>query len=149
MTSSKNFTYLAVPEVLPLAIEAGNLTMEEAEDAKSRYDAFVEELEAEWPDVRVKEFLLAKARRSCKYAAKKLADTELENKEARRKGISYADRQIYTKRMQAAKEFFIEWRDKGLKWSKQSFTARQFVTPLDVDFIQERGFDTHLNLVTL
>lgn len=149
-TSSFNFLFLELEgEGIAKAIELGAVTLEEMEATRNAYDAFIEKLEQEWPSERLKEFVLTRKREGCKWAVKKIEALELENRDARVKGVSFKERQTYTTKINALKKLFSEYREQGIYWSKQTPHVIQFAKPVDVEFIQSRGFETHLKLAII
>ncbi len=151
MTSS-NLIYLEVPQAIPLLIEAGELTLEEAEAAQTLYDAFREKLDAEWPPARTKEFMLSLARAKCQFAIDKIKAIELENLDARKRGVSFKERQKFSTSIDVLRKMFEDHKKQGLEWKKlpeASFRASLYVKPLDVALIEEKGFEHHLKYLLL
>lgn len=143
MTSS-NLIYLEVPEVIPLLIEAGEITYDEAVALGTRYDAFLAKLDAEWTPTRLKEFLLTRQRNKLRWLQKKWETLELENADARKKGVSYKEREKYSSQIATLKKMWQEDREQGIKLSKATLKASNLVKPLDLEFIESRGFEEFL-----
>ncbi len=148
MTSS-NLFYLQEPEMIPKLIELGQITYEEVADAQTLYDAFREKLDAEWTPTRTKELLLNLERDRCQFALSKIKAIELENADARKKGVSFKERQKYSTSIDVLRKMFEEHKQKGLVYKRGTYKASQFVTPLDVAVIEEKGFEHHMKFLTI
>lgn len=101
-------------------------------------------LETEWPPERLQDYTLAYLRESCKWAQQKKKELELENKEARRKGVSYEKRQKCTMQIGVLDELFVKWRDRGIEYKRHPVKVDYFVQPTDLPYIEALGFEWHL-----
>ncbi len=151
MTSS-NLFYLQFAEGVPKLIELGEITLEEMEDAQTHYNAFREKLDAEWTPTRTKAFALSLARTKCQFAIDKIKAIELENADARKRGVSFKERQKFSTSIDGLRKMFEDHKKQGLEWKKMpeaSFRASLYVKPLDVALIEEKGFEHHLKYLLL
>lgn len=149
-SSSENFIYLELgSDGLTKTIELGVLTLEEAEDAQTRYDAFIAMLESEWPPDRLKEYVIDVKRNRYNWVAKKIQELELKNKDERIRGVSFKDRKHYSSKIDVLQKMLEETKQQGIECGKKSFTVKQFVTPLSTDFINKHGFALHLKYATM
>lgn len=145
--TSENLVWLELPECVSTAIEQGLTSFEAMEDTAKEYEAFLQELEKEWTPDKLKEWLLATTRNKCEWALKKIQELELGNRDARVKGMSYKERtEKYTKKIDAGRRVFEQWKQQGLQFKRGTYTVRDVVKPTDVPFIQERGMERHLRM---
>src|SRR4051812_46916887 len=93
--------FLGLGEATSKVIEAGMVTYEEIEDAQKIFDECVAKIEAEWPPERVKEWLIANERSKYAFFKKRRTEVEIENREARMRGISYQARARFGKQLEA------------------------------------------------
>lgn len=150
MYSFDNFIYLELgPDGLTKAIELEALTLEEAEAAQEEWLKFRVDLNLEWPPERIKEYILAELRRKCEWYLKKREALELENRDARVKGVSFKDRQHYSAKITALNGLFADTKAKGLKYSKQDLSIRDFVKPIDAEVVHTKGFENHLKFALI
>lgn len=148
--TSNNLVWLEMPEQVSMAIERGLVTFEDMEAAQNEYHAFIAELEKEWTPEKIKEWVLASYRAKCEWGLKRVKELELENRDARVKGMSYKERtEKYTKKIDAGRRVFEQWRQEGIHAKGVTFTVKDLVKPLDVPFIQARGMDRHLRMFFL
>lgn len=147
---SKNFLFLELEgETIAQLIAAGEVSFEEMEKTKDEYAQFLTNLNIEWPAERVKEFILAELRRKCEWCVKRTQEIEFENRDARTKGVSFKDRQKYSKQLEELKKLFHDLRAKGVEYSKQNLLAQQFVTPIHAQVILSDGFEKYLKLAII
>lgn len=106
------------------------------------------DLQKEWPEDRLRKYMLAELRESCEWAKKKKEVLELENRELRRKGVSYKDRQRVSIKIQVLADLFQKWRDQGVEYSKNPMKLTEFVAPEDIGWIQVVGLERHLREIT-
>lgn len=144
MTSS-NLGFLEFEgEILAKMVEGGLLTYEEIEAAKNLWVGFQDELCHEYPTEVVKALVLAELRRKCEWYTQKIKEIELENKDARQRGVSFKERQKYSTQIETLKQLFKETRLKGIEYSKRNVFATDFVRPGDIEVVHSRGFEKHL-----
>lgn len=149
LTSDK-LVWLEMPEAITTAIEQGLTSMEEMEDARKEYDIFLDELAVEWTPEKLKEWVLTNYRSKCEWALKRVKELELENRDARVRGMSYKERvEKYNKKITAGRNVFEAWRKQGIEATRMTFNVRAMVKPLDMPFIQERGMDRFLRMFFL
>lgn len=108
------------------------------------YVAFVEELEAQWPPERIKALVLEHKRKMCEKILAEIKQLELDNKEARIRGVSYKDRQSFTAKIKVRRTVFNWVREEGLQAKRGTFYAREFATPDFVPLIQKYGFEQRI-----
>lgn len=155
-SSSENLIYLTLGSAVSKLIEAGEVPLEDVQDAQEYYDTFVKELEAEWPAQRICEWLLNREREKYKFYRKTLAEKETENKEARIKGMSYAARQKFSRQIIALEGLMKDSEKKGAGYAQSlktkncgQYRALNYVSPLVVDLIHLKGFEHHLKYATI
>lgn len=105
---------------------------------------FMENLEKEWPTQRLREFALEKMRDSCKWALDKRAALELENKEARAKGVPYSERKKFTVKIEALNGLFQKWKRRGIYYNTHPVVLHEVVQPEDLDYIHSIRFERFL-----
>jgi len=128
-----------------LAIQHGLVEAEELEAISTAYQAFLDELEKEWPPERIKEHLLEKKRVQYQKAARYIQQLELSNRDARVKGVSYKVRQATHKKIEVGHRVLAIYKAEGLAMKHQTFGGvRDYIQPADMRFIQEGGFQKHL-----
>lgn len=124
-----------------LLVDGGHTTVEALEAEQSLYDAFIVRLNLEWPSDRIKAFMLEDYRERCRMCLEKEKVLEIENKDARRMGMSFTERRVFTERIKGIRQLFNEYRDVGLRVKKGSFSATDLVTPSDMALINTHGFE--------
>lgn len=136
-------------------VEKGETTYDAIAEANRKYWKFVESIEEEWPPKRIAEWMLEQERRHYKFYRKRRGEVELENRDARQRGMSYKERQKYARQLVALDRLMVQSEENGkrLAWDLQTgfvvTMARLFIGPLDVDFIHSRGFEAHLKYATM
>lgn len=144
-TSFDILHWLAAPAVIPGLIDRGVVTQEEMEEAAYDYHDFLTELEKEWPPERIKEWVVEEKRRHYQNTAKYIQKLELDNRDARVRGVSYKEREkTFTAKMATARKVLAQVKQEGLDVKKQTFAVRELVSPLDVPFIESQGFEKHI-----
>lgn len=101
-------------------------------------------LEAEWPKEKLQTYVLDELRESCRWARQKQRELELENKESRRKGVSYKEREKCTMRIGVLEGLFEKWKARGIEYKKHLVKVNYFVQPEDVPYIEALGFEWYL-----
>lgn len=104
-------------------------------------------LESEWPENKLRKFIADHLRESCEFALKKRSELEIENKDARMKGVSYAKRKRYTMRIETADFHFKKWKEMGISYSKRLPKMSDLVRPEDMSYIHNFGFEEHVKNV--
>lgn len=132
------------PEAITKAIEGGVFTYDEMVQAREDSASFMDEVCAEWPPQRVKEFVLSEYRRKCEWTLKKISELETANNDARRRGVSFKDRQTFTAKIETLRKMFTEYKAKGLEYKKKDLRATSFFTPGDEKLIREWGYEKWL-----
>lgn len=108
------------------------------------YVETVFKLREEWPETRLRQYILEQLRESCLWAKKKREEMEIENKEARVKGVSYAERKKYSTKIEALDHLFLKWRNRGIKYTKSPIQIQDIIQPEDLSYVQALGFEWHL-----
>lgn len=118
--------------------------------------AFVEDVEKEWTPERITRWLLERERSRYAFYKRRRKEVEIENKEARMRGVSYKDRQKYSRQLVALEGLLIESEAKGKDLShcvKTEFykgPASLYITDhFDAEFIHSRGFESYLRCATM
>lgn len=148
MIMEYNFMLLSLePELMGELVEKGQLVLENLMDIQQAYEEFVAAIEVEWTPQRVREYLLERRRGAYSFYAKKAKGLEAKNVDERRRGVSYAKRQAYSRQIALLQRMAGETAELGrvLKHSPLK-PAGEYITPIDVSFIQNRGFARHLDL---
>lgn len=130
---------------LATRIEAGELTLEEAEETQNAYESFLKELEGTWTPDAIKEYVLGQMRAKYTSGKKYLVQLELDNRDARVQGKSYKERQTYTSKIKGGDVFLKETAKKGDEYKRHVFSVRDIVTPFDMATIQTLGFEKYLD----
>lgn len=142
ISSKENLIYLDAPDIEVLYVAHGLITEEALERAKQEYHAWLTALETEWPPNRVKQAILEEFRRKCEWTLKKRETLEISNRDARSRGVSYAERKKTSSQIEALTKLFNEYKARGLEYKKRNdIYARNFLTPLDVIVCEEKGFE--------
>lgn len=106
------------------------------------------ELEVEWPPARVKEFVMNYLRESCQWAFKRREEIELENKDARIKGVSYKDRKKYSVQLEALNDLLRKWRKMGIEFDGKTPTINDFIRDEgDIELIHKLGVEHQIKSV--
>lgn len=113
------------------------------------YASEVMRLEEEWPQEKLRALVVGTMRDMCQFALKKREQLEIENKEMRARGISYAERKICSAKIDMADKLFNKWRDMGIKYSKGQLEVYDFVQPDDMEYIHTMGFEQHIKSALL
>lgn len=132
------------PEAITKSIEGGVFTYDEMVQAREDYATFLDELVQEWTPDKTKAFVLNEYRRKCEWALKKIGELEIENNDARRRGVSYKERQTFTAKIDTLRKMFADHKAAGLKYKNKTIKATDFVTPGDVKLIREWGYEKWL-----
>lgn len=108
------------------------------------YTELVMQLEKEWPAQRLRDFSLDYWRESCKWALARRDGIELENKEARVRGVPYAERKKYSVQIEALNGLFLKWKNRGVYYDRHPIKMHELVQPEDLPYIHSVGFEQHL-----
>jgi hypothetical protein len=144
MTATSNQYLLTAPDLIHLFVEEGLTTVEEMEEANVAYNEWFAELEKEWPPERVKEAVLSLMRERYQKTALYIKKLELDNRDARVRGVSYKERQKNHHRIEVGTRVLKEYAEEGKAAAKVTFTVKDMVTPLDMDQVQKEGFEKYL-----
>lgn len=132
-------------------IDSGEITTDELERADQAFRSFKSELSIQLerengPDW-VRTFILNKMRRRYQWASKKIKELEIENQEARQKGVSYKNRETYGKRIASLEKWLKEIEQTGIYYKQAEVVdAGDFISPIDVPSIRKKGFKHRLNM---
>src|SRR5690606_20039417 len=91
----------------------------------------LDELEKEWTPERLKEYVLARMRERYQRTAKYVQQLELENKDARMRGVSYKDRTSFTAKIKTGLEVLRQYTQEGKEAKRKTYRIRDMVVPLD------------------
>lgn len=105
------------------------------------YIETVEKLKGEWPETRLRQYILTELRESCQWAKTKREELERENKEARIRGVAYSERKKYTVQIEALNDLFAKWRSRGIKYTKSPIQITDIVQAEDMNYIHSLGFE--------
>lgn len=132
-------------------IEAGYLTMEEFIDLKQWWSDEMGKLREQYPPEKVKEILLAEQRRRCEWCLNKIKALELENRDARTRGVPYSKRNHYSRQIEILRKMFEDNKQKGL-WYKRNNSSSDLLTwvkPLDLERVRRVGLESFLKYATI
>lgn len=103
--------------------------------------------QAEWPEQKLQTFILDYLRENCEWAINKRNELEVENKEARSKGISYQERKNYSVKIEALNHLFQKWKERGLFYKKHPLSVASLLAPEDLEYIHSVGVEKHIQSV--
>lgn len=144
-TLTSSLLFLQQPETIEVGITYGLVTAEELEDAQHQFAAFISKLEEEWPSDKIKEYVVQKKRERYQSTARFIQKLELDNRDARVRGVSFKDRQSFTVKINIGHKVLKDLQKEGNDAKRHTYPVRQLVGPLDMQFIQEMGFEKWLN----
>jgi hypothetical protein len=153
--SNENAMWLeAPPSIQGLAVSHSYTTIEELEAVAQEFKDFVTVMDDQWPEERVKQFFngkkegyIAELRANYDLVKKAIGDTELRNRDARVKGVSFKDRQHFAENLKLGDKLLkqIEESAKEMKaMQAESYNVRELMKPGDMSFIKEAGMEKHL-----
>jgi hypothetical protein len=145
------FSVLACgPEYITKAIEAGDFTLEQMEDALNEYEEFVAQISTEWPATRIRTFLEDKVKKELEFYRTQKAWAENENHVARQRGVSYKGRAGFVEKIQACDKLIAEGLIQLNNYNQYPlYSAKRYIQPDEMDAVRNRGFEKHLNVVRL
>lgn len=111
------------------------------------YLAYLEEAQKEWTPEKLKAEVLAMLRGACEFYKDKRKQIEIENAEARRKGVSYQERKKASLQLEVLERSFRELRARGIAYSRDCPPLHALVRPEDMDYIHSFGLEEHLRSV--
>lgn len=142
---STNAAHLAWIDDPLTATQHGIATKEELMTAFIAWRDFMFVIRAEWTPARLKEWLLQHKRDLYAAAARSLQAVELENKDARIKGVSFKERTTtFTAKADKLRRIAHGIKQDGLAVKKATFDIETYVQPEDMPAILEGGMEKHL-----
>ncbi len=154
MEFSKNMTQhltsllINTSENIALGIKYGMTTMPEVEEALAEWHTFCEELAKEWPSDRIRDFIVEEHRNRYRAVVAFMEKLELQNRDDRAKGMSYKDRQASLQRLEMASRTLETLKVEGSTAKTLKYDVRQFLDPISITFVKERGFEARLHFCT-
>lgn len=145
-----NFSLLELSgDALSVGVENESWNMEDITDAKEEYARFLFEIDAAWPPEKLKELLISLLREHYAFLIKKRTELEKENADARRKGVPFADRRMYSTKIASLEGVINETRMNGQKLGRlapTAFLASSLISPSEASEIDRLGFEEWLKL---
>ena len=134
------------PETVSIAIQNGIGSSEEFQEAMSHCDTFRTELDREWTCERIRDFLVEKKREAYKDTAILVNKLELQNRDARVKGVSFKERKTFIEKIATGHRLAIDIQKEVHQIKRGQYKASTMVSPIDYPVIQEQGFDKYLEM---
>lgn len=150
MKTSFNKEHVMLLGMEDVAISTGVASVEDMQQARKDYNAFIYELAQEWPPERLKEYVLQQLRDKYASAAKYLQKLEVDNRDARARGVSYKEREkTFTAKIRGGHEYIRELKKRGQEAKTWDYTLSGWVGPMDAAYVQEHGLEKHLKYAVL
>lgn len=154
-SNSKDLVWVGMsPDIRCSAVSYGLTTIERINEAVQAYWEFSHLLADEWPESRIRQLLednknrlLQLKREEYRKTAIRLKELELENRDARAKGMSYKDRKVYTQKIKAGHQLVQLIKQEVTlinKFSFPKFKAPDLVDPSDMPFVKRIGFEAFI-----
>lgn len=145
-TLLSNLVLLDNNNLLPTAVGNGLTSVEEIQDTKNNFEYFLCELEKEWTPERIREVVIQKRRNDYQSTARLIQKIELDNRDARVRGMSYKDREsTFTVKLTIGKQLLQNIKQKAYEDKKRTYILRELISPVDMPFIRQEGFEKFLN----
>lgn len=138
--------WIDTPETIALALQGEVGSMEQFEEAVKLYEGFTAKLDSEWKSERIRDFLIAKKREQYQQTARLIKKLELDNRDARTKGVSFMKRKVYTDKIAIGYRLVIDLQKEAHQMKRTNYRASNMVCPLDFPFIEKEGFEKYLEL---
>lgn len=135
---------LTYPDVIPGLIERGTVGELEMEELSVEYRKFLGALISEWPHERIKEWVLAAKRVEYQRSVRHIKKLELDNRDARVRGVSFKERQRYHRLIEIGYARLDAIRKEGIAAKTVTYSALDYVQSFDMATIKARGFEKHL-----
>lgn len=126
-------------------IEHGYVDAEALLQAKEEYEAFLQQLEEEWPAERIKAHVVEHRRKQYVSTKAYIEKLENQNRDARVQGVSYAERKPTSDKIALGQKVLADIVTQGNEAKRATYGVRYIVQPTDMPRIQEKGFEHHLN----
>lgn len=139
-------TVLDNPEALSTMVSYEMASVEEIESVKRQYELLLTEIEKEWTPKRIKDFIVERKRWLYKRSAELIQKTELENRDARMKGVSYKDRKRFTSKIKAGYSYVADIKKAAHEAKIRNYEVRSLIRPRDVSLVERFGFQGYLEL---
>lgn len=114
------------------------------ESSLEEWRSFTVKLEKEWTHERILQTILERYRFLYKRAQEEITKLEMENRDMRTKGVSYADRRKFTERIESGEKFLLGLKNDAERLKKNVYGIRQFMEPSDMECVKENGFGKFL-----
>jgi len=133
-------------EFIDVAVKEGLVSFEEIDKMSDEFETFSYSIEKEWPPSRIKEFIVQHHRDTYAKCGKMIGDVELENRDDRIKGVSFAERRKHTDKMKRLYDYASHSAKRGIDAKALVYDVRIMVEPTDMIFIERSGFKEFLKL---
>lgn len=147
MTKTLTFEHLLwldTPECIPTGLAHGLIDAETMEATKTAYDAFIATLRNDWTPSRILAHLTDEQRKNYKSTAYFIQKLELDNRDARVRGVSYKERQSFTAKIKTGYKLLQDIQRSIPTLKSKNITVDGLVRPSDMGFIQQYGFGEYL-----
>lgn len=141
--------FLENPQGVDFAVKHELCTVDDLEDAKGKYETFLRSLEQEWPPERIREYVVQDLRNRYQQTARFIQKLELDNRDARVRGVSYKDRQSFTAKIKIGHDLVRKIQKAGTEAKRANYHVRSMVRPTDTPLIFRDGFEKHLQYTVL
>lgn len=131
------------PEAQTAAVELGHIEASEAMAAHEEYRSFSEKLDNE----EIRKEVVALLRDQYPWIIGKRKVLELENREARTRGVSFATRKAIGGKLEALEGYLTETRRIGQQWAKNGQ-----ISPIqagDMGLVQRNGMSWYLRFILI
>lgn len=133
------------PEARDTTIQYEIASLEDFLDASKLQAEMMAKIYAEWPQEKIRQTILEMLRAQYVYFAKRRIDLEKENSEARREGVSYAQRALYSAKIASLEGLIGHIRQLGTKWAKKAEFSP--IYPSDARLIAKNGMEWYLKFI--
>jgi hypothetical protein len=136
--------WIGSSENISLGIKHGFTTAEAVEAALKEWHEFMETLGNEWPSDRIKNWINSYYDRHIATLDAFIVKLEIQNRDERTKGVSYKDRKVISEKIEAGHRVVASMRKDAAEAKAKSYNVHQFVEPIDMPMVKEKGFEALL-----
>lgn len=133
-------------EFIDVAVKEGLVTFDAIDKMSQEFESFSWEIEKQWPPSRIKEFIVQHHRDTYAKCGKRIREVELENRDDRIRGVSFANRKKHADKMKFLYDYATHSAKRGIDAKSLVYDVRLMVEPTDMILIERSGFEFFLKL---
>ncbi len=147
MTSTNDITtlfWIGSSENIDMAIRLGFTTVDAVETSLKEWKEFLIVLSNEWPPDRIREWVDDYHRNRYRTITEFIEKMEIKNRDDRVKGVSFKDRQVLSEKITLAIKVAGDIKKEAEESRKKDYNIQQFINPMDMPSVKEKGFEWSL-----